>query len=371
VPAITPVRDTPAPPVGQLRDRAGLRLHSLKTGLVAAAIAVASGLLLNLTGAANPYGVGVSAASPAHGPRCNAVARPGANVQRFVDSLGPGQTGCFRGGTYTFSQVLVGKRHITLTPFGSARVTLRGDIKVLPQGAGSVIEGVKLDGAGGKRQIGPRIYADNVVLRDNEITNRHTGICVLVSRFYSDPPPRGVVIARNRIHDCGRLPSTNHDHGIYVAEARDTMIRDDWIYDNADRGVQLYPDADRTTVTGNVILANGDGLTINRSSSGNDVYGNIIVDSVLGWNVYSGPDAIGSNNRVHDNCVRGRNRERHFNLNGGIQTPQLHFTGRQNAVAKQTSVFKNRPTRDLRMQWDSSCRGKYTGTLSLPGARKR
>ena len=53
------------------------------------------------------------------------------------------------------------------------------------------------------------------------------------------------MIEHNRIHDCGELPATNFDHGVYVAEARDTVIRDNWIYSNADRGVQLYPDAGR------------------------------------------------------------------------------------------------------------------------------
>jgi hypothetical protein len=166
------------------------------------------------------------------------------------------------------------------------------------------------------------------------------------------------------------LPSTNHHHGIYVAHARDTVIRDNWIYDNTDRGVQLYPDAQHTTVAGNVILANGDGLTINESSSDNEVYGNIIVDSVLGWNVYGGPDATGSNNRVHDNCVRGTNPELRFDLNGGIQSPQFHFSEYDNRIAAPVSVFVDRPSRDLRLQWDSSCLGIYTGSLSMPWAPK-
>ena len=72
-----------------------------------------------------------------------------------------------------------------------------------------------------------------------------------------------MVIRRNRIHDCGELPSTNKNHGIYVSEAKRTMIRDNWIYDNADRGIQLYHDADRSRVIGNVIYHNGDGIVIN------------------------------------------------------------------------------------------------------------
>ena len=69
-----------------------------------------------------------------------------------------------------------------------------------------------------------------------------------------------MVIEGNRIHDCGELPAANHDHGIYVGNAAGRSIRDNWIYDNADRGIQLYPDADRTAITGNVIDGNGQGV---------------------------------------------------------------------------------------------------------------
>ena len=153
---------------------------------------------------------------------------------------------------------------------------------MLPAGAGSTIEGMQLDGAGGASDIGPRIYADGVVLRDNEITNEHTSICVHITAYYSNPPPQGVVIERNRIHDCGALPSTNKDHGIYVANARDTVIRDNWIYDNVDRGIQLYPDAQHTRVIGNVIDGNGEGVVFSGegavTSNHNLVEGNVIAE---------------------------------------------------------------------------------------------
>ena len=69
--------------------------------------------------------------------------------------------------------------------------------------------------------------------------------------------PRNVLITGNRIHDCGRLPATNHDHGIYISNAVGTVVRSNWIYSNADRGVQLYPNADDSIVTRNVISATG------------------------------------------------------------------------------------------------------------------
>ena len=65
--------------------------------------------------------------------------------------------------------------------------------------------------------------ADGATLRGNEITNDHSAICVSVNNYSSEPPPRGVVIENNVIHDCGLLPATNHQHGIYVANARDTV----------------------------------------------------------------------------------------------------------------------------------------------------
>ena len=118
----------------------------------------------------------------------------------------------------------------------------------------------------------------------------------------------GTVIESNRIHDCGRLPPTNRDHGIYVAHASHTMIRDNLIYDNADRGVQLYPDATGTVVTGNVIDGNGEGIIFGgdrtKPPDDNVVEGNLITGSTIRFNVEShwqGP--VGSGNAVRGNCL--------------------------------------------------------------------
>jgi nitrous oxidase accessory protein NosD len=168
---------------------------------------------------------------------------------------------------------------------GASQPPSRGGPCTGDSGHGSTIRGLKLDGRGGTSPHGPRIYANGVVLRGNRITNHHTGICVPVSSWYSGRPPRGVVIKRNRIHDCGRLPATNHEHGIYLVEARGTVIRDNWIYDNADRGVQLYPDADGSRITGNVIDGNGQGIVFSGTgssvSSNTVVRGNIVSNSNL------------------------------------------------------------------------------------------
>ena len=72
------------------------------------------------------------------------------------------------------------------------------------------------------------------------------------------------MIERNRIHNCGQLPPTNHHHGIYVEASDGARITDNWIYDNADRGIQLFPDAQGTYVARNVIDGNGQGVIFSR-----------------------------------------------------------------------------------------------------------
>jgi parallel beta-helix repeat protein len=119
---------------------------------------------------------------------------------------------------------------------------------------------------------------------------------------------RGVAIEDNVIHDCGLLPATNHQHGIYVSNARNTVVKSNLIYGNADRGVQLYPDADDSVVTGNIIDGNGQGVIFgggpSTSSDGNLVADNVITGSNIRWNIQShwqGP--VGSGNVARGNCV--------------------------------------------------------------------
>jgi parallel beta-helix repeat protein len=287
------------------------------------------------------------------------LSRPYRTAQKLVAALTVGQTGCLRAGTYSFAVLELATPDITLAPYRDAAVTLEGDIKVLPGAAGAVIQGMTLNGSGGKNQIGPRIYADRVVLRHNDITNEHTGICVHVSRYYDDPAPQGVVIEGNRIHDCGELPATNHDHGIYLADARDTIVRGNWIYDNADRGIQQYPDVQGSLITENTIDSNGQGVNFSGDDSGNCsnnnvVEGNVIANSTISWNVYSGAQgAECTGNIVRDNCVFASNPDPYYNSDGGIETPSRSFTAEGNVVGPPRYV--DRASGDLRLRSESPC----------------
>ena len=98
-----------------------------------------------------------------------------------------------------------------------------------------------------------------MVIQGNDITNGHTtGSCVHPTSFNGLVAER-VVIVGNRIHDCGRLPATNLDHGIYSTPPAG-LIESNVIYDNADQGIVLWPAARGTVVKNNTIDGNGEGI---------------------------------------------------------------------------------------------------------------
>jgi hypothetical protein len=308
------------------------------------------------------------------------LAAPYATVGKLLDSLASGQTGCFRTGTYTFEDAeVITTAGLTLRPYNGEQVVLRGPLRVRPDGAGTIIEGFTLDGytprAESTLHHGPSINANDVVLRDNEITNHHNGICIQVAQYYSGPRPENVTIERNRIHDCGVLPSTNHHHGIYISAGLGTVVRDNWIYDNVDRGVQLYPDADETLVTGNIIDGNGEGLNFScddtNCSQRNIAEGNVISNSDDRWNVSAisqGTEGDGSN-VLRRNCMFAANQDSFYNQNGGINSDSEFFTEPGGADANLIGVdpgFSDRDANDFHLQGDSPCLAVYAGTMSLP-----
>ena len=306
--------------------------------------------------------------SSAAGP-CDEVASPGPGAaQDLVDALSPGQTGCLRAGLYE-GNVRVSKPNITLTRYAAEKATVRGRFYV-PEGAdGVTVEGLYLDGTNPGGLPSPTIDADGVTFRRNDVTNYHRSIC-----FALGHPDWGradnTTIEFNRVHDCGRLPATNHDHGIYVATATNTLIRGNWIYDNSDYGVHLYPDAQKTTVTGNVIDGNGEGLTFSGeyglASNDNLVEGNVITNSRVRNNVeswYPPGNPIGRNNLVRDNCVRGGARDQG---NGGI-AGEWGFKVVQTVRAKP--VFASRSREDFRLETGNPCRdvlAAYRATVPGP-----
>jgi parallel beta-helix repeat protein len=297
-------------------------------------------------------------------------AQPYRTAKVLVESLTAGQTGCLRAGTYA-EDVKVSRggtagAPITVTSYPGERARLVGRLYVAAGADYVTFSNLDLVGTNSRDLPSPTVTANNVTFQGNDVTTNHTAICFDIgSDTYGHAA--GTVIEGNRIHNCGRLPATNHEHGIYVEDATGTRITDNVIYDNADRGVQLYPDADHSYVARNVIDGNGEGLLFaggdegdgNQVSEHNLVESNIITNAALRYNVesYWQDSVVGQNNVAQRNCVFGGAR-------GNIQSPQVGFVANENLVADPHYV--NRAAKDFRLRGDSPCAVLLGGAAAPP-----
>jgi parallel beta-helix repeat protein len=252
---------------------------------------------------------------------------------------------------------------VTLRSFPGERAKIVGRLYV-PRGSDHVtIADLDLDGTNASHLPSPTVNAQDTVFRGNDVTNNRTGICFVLGHETWGRAVR-TVIEGNRVHDCGRLPATNYDHGIYVSVASDVVIRGNVIYDNADRGVQLYPDAQRTIVEGNVLDGNGQNLIFSGaggvSSNGNLVRNNVITNSRVRYNVesyYPSGTPAGTGNVLSGNCVHGGARA---GETGGVMDPH-GYTATGNLVIDPQYV--DRAAKDFRLRTGSPCAAVLAGML--------
>ncbi len=322
--------------------------------IAAAAIAVAAGGATQAAAAgcdkvASPLG---SDAFP------GTVADPYATVEHLANSLKPGQTGCLRAGVFQGDVKVTrggsASAPTTLTSYPGERATVVGRMHVADEANNIVVQGLDLDGRSDDNLPSPTVNGDGIVFRDNDVTNHNTTICFLLGSD-SFGRARGTVIERNRIHNCGELPPTNHHHGIYVEASDDARITENWIYDNADRGVQLFPDAQRTYVARNVIDGNGQGVIFSRESAHNVVENNVISNPAVRYNIEDW-ELSGGGNVARRNCLWS-GRHRGAGLQPGLAVPTL-----ENLVIEPG--FVDRGAKDFRLKPGSPCTNFATGAAA-------
>jgi hypothetical protein len=191
-------------------------------------------------------------------------AAPFNTVQRLIDSLSAGQVGCLRGGIYTEPDKQVvfsdgGKEddRIILRSYPGETAEFRGSIYIRKGSDYVTVRNMRLDGSYGPVGKGHfkgdrntkqtvRVMGNNVNIHDNDITNRRpdgdpdlAGTCIILGS--SKITAANTSIKGNRIHRCGQMPSINREHGIYASHPRGAEISNNFIYNNADRGILLYP----------------------------------------------------------------------------------------------------------------------------------
>lgn len=280
---------------------------------------------------------------------------PFQTVQQLVDRLQPGRIGCLLGGTYR-GDVRIAKggqpgSPVRLTSSPGARATIVGRLYVTDSANDVIVSNLYLDGRNDERLPSPTVNGDRVTFTHDDVTNENTAICFALGSSQLGTAV-DVLIESSRIHDCGELPATNHDHGIYVASSRHAVIENNAIYDNADRGVQLYPDAQSAIVRNNGIDGNGVGVMFagdaEQASSNNVVRNNVIADSTIRANIEAWwGAAVGSGNVAQSNGGwNGRQ--------GNIGT-QSGFVAIGNVIADPQLV--DRAEKDFSLRPHSACAG--------------
>jgi hypothetical protein len=240
----------------------------------------------------------------------------------------------------------------TLTSYPGEMATIVGRMYVAEGANATTVARLDLDGENPGQELSPVIDANHVTFSYDDVTNDHTGTCFGIGSAVWGWAT-GTLITHDRVHDCGQLPPTNLQHGFYIGAATDTRIEWNLIYGNADRGIQLYPDAQHTTIDHNVIDDNGEGILIGggkgAASSYTNVYENIISDATERHDVesYWPPgNPVGVGNVVHDNCVWG-------GAQGTISIAAGGFTSQDNLEANP--MFSDAESHDYEMSESSRC----------------
>jgi hypothetical protein len=271
------------------------------------------------------------------------VASPYGSVQQLVNSLAPGDVGCLRSGATFNEAVSVLNRPGTADqpfivqsadPANPATIAAASDPAtgaVLYFGSSAShfeFLGVNIHALSGTGTPAVTIAGTGNSVEGADITNAGNGTCVQIG----PSSERRAVDARldgDAVHSCGDTsPAHNTADGAIIGYADGTQITNSYFYRSPRHGITMFPDAQRTAVSHNVIdrqsdgMGDGEGVQFGgdnlTSSSNNLVEANLITDSEkvnIGYNWNGGSGTPGTGNDVRGNCVSNS-----VNTNGEFET---------------------------------------------------
>lgn len=294
---------------------------------------------------------------------CTTTLSPYGNLQAAVDEARAGDTICLPASSSYGGNINLDKSSgtssdpITITSLDTSHpATIKGRIVTWPGADYFVLTWLNLDGVNSGNLPSITIGSDHISLLHNGITNEHTAICVNDMADPSYGTAHYTTIDHNRIHDCGIVPATNYDHGVYESGYY-AQITNNYIYGNADRGIQLRG-AQGAIVRNNIVDGNGEGIIFgDLSSSNNTVENNIFSSSVVRFNVESNwaGSPVGTGNTFTNNCVWSTS----VGYYGSNQSIQPDISGvTMSGTQFVNPLYINAASHDYRLQSGSPCQGK-------------
>ncbi|MGH2979485.1 MAG: right-handed parallel beta-helix repeat-containing protein [Solirubrobacterales bacterium] len=232
----------------------------------------------------------------------------GVDLETFFDGKS-NVTICLRGNLTDFGDFNVrwsNMNHVTVRSAPGTWHYIRSRIWIDNASDNVSLYGLTLDAgdfAAEPGATGLAINADNVRLEHNMITNRYglAGSCVTNDAEFG--VATNLQIRANRIFDCGR--DETHDHGIYTNAMDRPIVRANWIYENAGRGINLGPATEGANIYRNVIADNcanplggpndcSGNVMFWGSTSGTEMNNNTIAFPRTRWNVAGCDEATGT-----------------------------------------------------------------------------
>jgi hypothetical protein len=303
-------------------------------------------------------------------------ALPFRSFQHLANALAPGKVGCLRNGTYPTGGTDVLTKGGTATAPATLRaqpghtgVLVQGRVVIQPTAHDLVIAGLKLDGMNSAEETSSvTVLAHNVSLIGNDIT-APTRICVAVGESSIGQNQSAIITGflfdGNKVHHCGdglaflKNPSPNQEHGLYLQRTSGAVIRYNMFTRSFARGVQLYPDADKTLVHNNVIDENATGVVLGGDPKGvqgisqnNTIRNNIVTSwSYLGIDHNFEEAAAPANGGTHGNVVAAN-----CFFDPGGQEAYFSHKGYSWGVNQELDpLFMNRAAGDYRLKTTSKC----------------